>query len=129
MATVCTVVYVPAATEKVGEPAGGAGVPTPETSATPLFFNESVAVKVAALVPTEIGVKLSVVANDPPVNVVVQVPVVAAENAAPEVPVAAKVTVGAGLQPPSFRNVVTLVAVDGLPTGAVGTLRLSTAIL
>jgi hypothetical protein len=75
------------------------------------------------------GVKVRVVANAPPVKVAVHVPVVAAENAAADVPVAAKATVGAGLQLPSFRNVVTLVAVDGLPTGAVGTMRVSTAIL
>jgi|ERR1700734_2362429 hypothetical protein len=116
--TVWTVVYVPAATENVGVAAGGAGVPVPETAAVPVLLRESVAVRVALLVPTEIGLKVSDVANEAPdeaPNVVpAHAPVVAAENADAEVPVNAKVTVGGvAVQPPSLRNVVTLVAVIG----------------
>ena len=106
--------YVPAATEKVGVAAGGAGVPVPETGAVPVLLRESVAVTVALLAPTEIGLKVTDVAKEAPVTVVAHVPVAAAEYADAEVPVNAKVTVGGvAVQPPSFRNVVTLVAVTG----------------
>jgi hypothetical protein len=84
---------------------------------------------VALLRPTEVGVKVTVVANDAPVEVVVQDPLVTAENADADVPVAAKVTVGGvAVQPPSFKKVVMFAAVAGLPCGAVGAVRLPTAI-
>ena len=72
---------------------------------------------------------MSVVANDaPPLAVAVQVPVVAAENADAEVPAAVNVTIGAGVQPPSFKIVVILVAVVGVPTADTGAVMLSMAI-
>jgi|ERR1017187_2320893 hypothetical protein len=127
MVTDCTDVYVPAATERLG--VATVPVAIANTAADALFFAESVAVSAALLVPTTVGVKVRVVAKDPPVSVEVQVPVVAAEKAAAEVPVAANVTVGAGLQLPSFSKVVIFVAVDGVPLGLVVPTRLSTAIL
>jgi hypothetical protein len=82
------------------------------------------------LVPVAVGVNVSVVAKEaPPAEVPAHAPVVTAENAAADVPVAANVTVGGVVvHPPSFRIVVIFVAVEGLPTGAVGPVRLSTAI-
>ena len=102
------------ATENVGVAANGAGVPVPEIVAAPVWVSESVAVSVAVLRPTEVGVKLTVVANDAPVVVVVHAPLVAAENADAEGPVAANVTVGGvAVHPPSLRKVVILVGAAG----------------
>src|SRR6195952_2789255 len=112
MVTVCTVVYVPPWTEKVGVAAKGAGVPVPISVATPVWLSESVAVSVAVFRPTEVGVNVRVVGNAAPVVVVAHAPVVAAENADGDGPVAAKVTVGGvAVHPPSFSSVVILAAV------------------
>jgi hypothetical protein len=125
--TDCTDVYVPAVTEKVG--VATVPVAVPVTVAVPLFPLVSVAVSVAVFIPVVVGEKVTVVANALPlVEVAEHAPVVAAENCAAAVPLAAKVTSGPALQPSSFRIVVTLVAVDGVPTADGVATRLLTSI-
>jgi hypothetical protein len=121
-------VYVPAAGSNVGVEAADGASAVAVTSAVPVLLAESVAVSVATFPPEASGVNVTVVANEPlliPADW--QEPLVAAVNASPLVPLAAKLTVGPELQSPSFRIVVTFVAVEGVAlTCAVGNVRLPT---